>query len=291
MPDLERVQQNTPLTLSKQWYEDGVAVDAGAVTIGITRADGTVLVAAGTSTAGTGTNPRTYNLTTTHTALVDRLTVTWTSTTKGVQVSIVEVAGGALFSISDLRASLSLPNTTTTATADLIEMRTTVEQAIEQACGCAFVPRYFEETFNGEGGLAVFTYAPLVGNVPNTTIPFVTQVRSASIGGVAVTAADVLPDVAGFYYATTWPTGYRNVVIRYTTGAQSVPAEISRAALLLAKMWLSGRTSPIDDRAVTFSTTDGGSYSLAVPGRNGSVFGQPDIDAVVQRYSMAVGVA
>jgi hypothetical protein len=291
MPDLERIQQATPGTLSQQWYEDGAAVDAGTVTIGITHADGTVLVAAGTPTAGTGTNPRTYNLTTTHTALVDRLTVTWTSTTKGVQVSIVEVAGGALFSISDLRASLSLPNTTTTTTADLIEMRTTVEQAIEQACGCAFVPRYFEETFNGEGGLAVFTYAPLVGNVPNTTIPFVTQVRSASIGGVAVTAADVLPDVAGFYYATTWPTGYRNIVIRYTTGAQSVPAEISRAALLLAKMWLSGRTNPIDDRAVTFSTTDGGSYSLAVPGRNGSVFGQPDIDAVVQRYSMAVGVA
>jgi 20S proteasome alpha/beta subunit len=58
MPDLERIGQLTPGSLSQQWYEDGSAVDPGTVTVGITRADGTVLVAAGTATTGTGTAAR-----------------------------------------------------------------------------------------------------------------------------------------------------------------------------------------------------------------------------------------
>jgi hypothetical protein len=104
MPDLERIGQLTPGTLSQQWYEDGAVVDPGSVTVGITRADGTVLVAAGAATTGSGTGARTYNLTTTHTALLDRLTVTWTSTLKGTLLSYVEVVGGFWFSLAELRA-------------------------------------------------------------------------------------------------------------------------------------------------------------------------------------------
>jgi hypothetical protein len=96
MPELERIQKATPGTLSQQWYEDGVAVDPGTVTLGITRADGTTLVAPATGTTGSGTGVRTYNLTTTHTALLDRLTVTWTSTLKGTLLTYVEVVGGFL---------------------------------------------------------------------------------------------------------------------------------------------------------------------------------------------------
>jgi hypothetical protein len=54
VPDVERILQLTPGTLSQQWYEDGAAVDPGTVTVGITRADGTTLVAAGTGTTGRG---------------------------------------------------------------------------------------------------------------------------------------------------------------------------------------------------------------------------------------------
>ena len=151
MPDLERIQQNTPATLSQQWYEDGAAVDPGTVTLEITRADGTVLVAAGASTSGVTTAPRTYNLTTTHTALLDTLKITWTSTLKGTLVSYVEVAGGFLFSISQARALKPLDNVTNYPTAVLKDMRITVEQALEDACGVAFVPRYERETVNGDG--------------------------------------------------------------------------------------------------------------------------------------------
>jgi hypothetical protein len=66
---------------------------------------------------------------------------------------------------------------------------------------------------------------------------------------------------------------------------------IRQAALILAKTWLTGQRSPIDDRATTFASTDGGTYALAVPGRNGSTFGIPDVDAVIDRYDLRVGIA
>src|SRR5690349_811749 len=111
MPDLERILQGTPGTLSQQWTEDGAPADPGTVTISVTRADGTVLVAVGTGTSGSGTNPRTFQLTTTHTALLDTLTVTWTSTTKGTLTSYLEVVGGFHFGLGDLRGLSPLDQT------------------------------------------------------------------------------------------------------------------------------------------------------------------------------------
>src|SRR5215217_5067951 len=130
MPDLERVQQLTPATVSQQWYEDGTATDPGTVTVGITRADGTTLVAAGAATSGTGTSPRTFNLTTTHTALLDRLKLTWTSTTKGTLTSYVEIVGGFLFTLAELSADLATSTTTYTA-AQMADARTYAETQIE----------------------------------------------------------------------------------------------------------------------------------------------------------------
>jgi hypothetical protein len=72
----------------------------------------------------------------------------------------------------------------------------------------------------------------------------------------------------------TWSQRPDQVIVGYEHGYSDPPMEIRRAALALAKMWLVGRRNPIDDRAITFNAgADGGTYSLAVPGRNGSSFG------------------
>jgi hypothetical protein len=279
MPDLERIQRLTPGTLSQQWYEDGAAVDPGTVTLGITRADGTVLVSPGAATSGTATAPRTYNLTTTHTALLDRLTVTWTSTLKGTLTSYVEVVGGFLFGINELAARV-----TGFTTAQIVEMRTTVEQEFEKACGCAFVPRYTLQTLDGNGGRSILLR------------PLVTAIRSATVDGTVFTAADLtalsIGTTGSVYSASrTWSCGTGNVLVGYEHGFSDTPAGVRQAALILAKTWLTGQRSPIDDRAITFATTEGGSYSLAVPGRNGSHFGVPEVDVVVDRYDLNVGIA
>lgn len=281
MPELERILQNTPGTLSQQWFEAGDPVDPGTVTVEITRADGTVLVAAGTGTTGAGTNPRTFSLTTTHTALLDRLTVTWTSTAKGALTSVLEVVGGFLFSIAQARAIQPLNSTSSYPTETIVAMRTTVEEAIEQACGVAFVPRYTRENLTGSGGYQLLLR------------PYTTRVRSVTVAGTAWAQ----PDLDALTYDTVgavesvyrWPSS--RVTVGYEHGYQSVPAEINRAALILAKTWLVGARSPIDDRASTFAAENGVSYSLVVPGRGGSTFGVPEVDAVVGRYSLHAGIA
>jgi hypothetical protein len=280
MPDLERILKSTPGTISQQWYEDGAAVDPGTVTLGITRADGTSLVAGGTATAGSGTAARTFNLTTTHTALLDRLTVTWTSSNKGTQVTYLEVVGGFLFSIADARALIPLNNATTYPTAKIVEMRTLVEQSLEDACGVAFVPRYAYETINGSGGTLL-----------QPRWPKITAVRSVSFAGVALGVtplATVAPSGSLLYYPSTWTAGFSNVTIGYEHGHQTPPERVRRAAIRLAKRWLV--EGPVDDRATTFSNDDG-TYSLVTPGRRGEIFDLPEVNAVVQQYGLTVGVA
>jgi hypothetical protein len=287
VPDFERILQNTPGTLSQQWYEDGVAVDAGTVTVGITRADGTVLVAALTGTSGTGASPRTFSLTTTHTALLDRLKVTWTSSAKGTQVSYVEVVGGFLFTINQARALSPLSNTTTYPTARIAEARILVEQTIEDACGRAFVPRYTLETLNGTGTSTLMLKWPDVRSVRSVTV-------TTSGVGTAYTA----PELALLAFSPSgavtssglWPYGASNITVGYEHGTEFTPARVTQAALMLARAWLV--TGPVDNRALGVAAPDGGfSFGLATPGRNGSWVGIPEVDAVIDQYNLRVGVA
>ena len=94
---------------------------------------------------------------------------------------------------------------------------------------------------------------------------------------------------AGGLYGYTWSAGYGNGVVGYEHGYDRPPERIRRAALLLAKAWLVA--GPVDDRAATFSSADGGTYGLVVEGRGSSPFGIPAVDAAVQEYSLTVGVA
>lgn len=287
MPELERIQQNTPGTLSQQWYEDGAAVDPGTVTVGITRADGTTLVAAGTATTGSGSGVRTYNLTTTHTALLDRLTVTWTSTLKGSQVTYVEVVGGFLFSISQARQLAPLNNATTYTTARIVEARTLAEQTIEDACGRAFVPRYTRETLSGSGTTDLMLSQPDLRSVRSVTV-------TTSGVGTAYTSPELAllaVNPSGLVYGpSSWTAGTGNITVGYEHGSSYPPARVSQAALILARSWLV--SGPVDNRALGQASPDGSfSFGLATPGRNGSYVGIPEVDAVIDQYSLRVGVA
>jgi hypothetical protein len=274
--DLERVLQLTPATLSQQWYEDGSAVDPGSVTVTVTGADGTAVASGAAS--GTGTAARTYNLTTTHTALLDRLTVTWTSSLKGTQTSYVEVVGGFLFSIAEFRAlGSAYANTTNYPTSTVADMRTTVEQALEDACGVAFVPRYELETLNGvTGGLLPVTWAK------------VRAIRTVTVDTVAGTVADYVALREGMIYGSAyWSAGYGNVTVGYEHGHSTPPMRIKRAALILAKRWITPGSA--DDRAINVSN-ETGTYALFQAGVRGHQFDVPEVQAAVDQYSLAVGV-
>ena len=288
MPDLARVEQNSiGEVLSQTWRDaSGNIVDPGTVTIGITRADGTTLLAAGTATSGGGAAARTYTLTTTHTSLLDVLTVVWTSSTYGPRTpEYVEVAGGFLFTVAEFRAlGSAYANTTNYPTARVVEMRTTVEQALEDACSVAFVPRYAYETINGPGGYSL----PLKW-------PKVRTVRSASYTASGTTTALTAGELALLTWADWgglagygWTAGYGNWRVGYEHGHDRPPERIKRAALILAKRWITPGAA--DDRAINV-TNESGTYALFQAGVRGHTFDVPEVQAAVDAYDLSVGVA
>lgn len=280
--ELARVKQATPFTVSNQWSEGGVNVDPGTVTIGITRADGSVLVAPGTSTSGAGVAARTFALTTTHTAQLDRLKITWTTSLKGVDTSYVEVVGGFLFTIAELRDEDPLGDAAKYPTDDLVYMRTVVEQSFEKECGRAFVPRYELEVKR--------TYRPTLSRKLQVSWPLVRAIRSATVDG-RVLAAGELATVQAYTTGLFHPSGWArygtesDITVGYEHGYDFPPGFVSEAAKLLAKNWLV--KGPVDDRMTSMSNDDG-TFSLATPGLRGSRYGIPEVDAVVNGYGAAV---
>ncbi len=279
---MERIPRGNSATLSHTFYVDGVATNPtpDAATVTITRDDGTVLVNAAAATEA-GAGIVTYTLTPAQTALLDTLTVSWTATFGGQSqafTDVVEVVGGFLFSISEARALKPLDNTQYTI-AQIINTRTLVEEALEDACGVAFVPRYRRETVSGDGGATVVLSRPRV-----------TAVRSVKHDGVAITdLATVVPSSSGIpYYPSGWTRGYGNYEVAYEHGYPYPPAGATQAALLLAKRYLV--QGPIDDRATSMSSEDG-VINLSTPGLRGARFGLPTADAFVSAYSMHAGVA
>lgn len=216
---MERVLVDTPVTISQQWQEDGVNADPGVVTIGVTRANGTVAIASGTATSGSGTNPRSFTLSAAVTAELDWLDATWTSPSKGTLTERVEVVGGFFYSIAEgIAAGMTL--------AEVPDKRTAAEESLEGDCHVAFVPRYALEQVSGDWSRELMLGWPLIRTI-----------RSVSVDGTAYSAgqiADLGLTVTGIHSDGGWPRGFRNIVVGYEHGYDRPPANADRAALGLA---------------------------------------------------------
>lgn len=277
---MDRVLQNTPATASVVYTSGDTVADPGAVTVTITREDGTALVT-GASASGTGATTRLFSLTTTHTASLDLLRLDWTSSTLGTITTYVEIVGGYLFGLSDARGLKPLDNTTSYPAASVVAARTLAEMALEDACGVAFVPRYAREVRTGRS-------CELLPKHPRPL-----SVVSAIVDGSLVTDA-VIDDENGaaaavFYRSGGWGSSRRGVAIKYTHGYQFPPPRVGRACLLLAKRFLVD--SPISDRVTTMTTPDGGTQFMVTAGVRDAVFDVPECNAVVAEYGLTGNVA
>ena len=138
MFDTARVVAGAPVTVRFTPYDaDGEpgGVDPGTVTVDVIRSDGTVLVTAA-ATTGTGTDPRTYDLAATHTRLLDHLTVLWEVAGVAVHETTVDVVGGHLAILAEIRGTEpSLADTSVDRDAGLLQARAEVEDMFERACG------------------------------------------------------------------------------------------------------------------------------------------------------------
>jgi hypothetical protein len=85
-------------------------------------------------------------------------------------------------------------------------------------------------------------------------------------------------------------SGLGNITVGYEYGLDRPPQRIKMDALRLCRQWLVN--GPVDDRALGVAAPDGAfSFGLATPGRNGSIFGLPDLDAAIQASPYRLGIA
>ena len=266
----QRVLVNTPTTLTVVFEVDGVATDPSpaTATVTITRDDGSLLL---DEVAATRTAVGTFaiSLTAVQNNQLDSLSVAWTSSL-GTLPAIVEIVGGFLFTIAQARALNPLSDVVRYPTQRIVDARTMVETALEDACGVAFVPRYRRESLNGSGSTEVAL-----------AMPRVRSIRAGTLDGTALTVDDlaaIVPSGPGIIYTPSgWTRGFINYAISYEHGYDTPPPRVSNAALLLARRYLVD--SPVSDRATSLTTEDGTTQFLVTAGVRQAVFDIPEANA------------
>jgi hypothetical protein len=273
-------------TLAWQYLDaDGEAADPGTVTVGVTRADGTVLVAAGTATAGTGTNPRTTPLTAAQTNTLDLLTATWTRTADATTYTTrAELVGGYYFSVARARATDSaLGDTTKYPDVDIRTARAAVESEWERITATAFVPRFRREALDGGGDGCLLLPTPYPRRIRSVTELANDGTETAWPAG---DVANIRRDDTGLLTSPrSFPCGHGNVVVAWEHGLHRPPPGVLAAALLWCRYTVTRPRSAVPDRAQTFQLEGGTVYRLDTADRDST--GIPDIDAELDRWSNA----
>lgn len=222
----------------------------------------------------------TYDIPTSAVTYLDVLQAVWTaSDADGALMqwaSSVEIVGGFLFEIADLR------NQDRTFTLDkypspvLREVRSWVEDVIEgpRAANVAFVPRASRITIDGSGTHAL----PL----PNLDVR---EVYAVTVNGTAWSEDDLaqITPADGLLFlewGKVWPGGKRNITLHYSHGLDRPPGAITRAGLMLAREYLV--KSDVPGRATATSIGDQ-LFRLTIAGRDG-VTGIPDVDAAIDQF-------
>lgn len=287
-----QILRGTSATLSATWEVDGAVVDPGEVTVTITRADGTAIVT-DAATEGTGAAARTYQLTASDTALLDRLTATWGSPALGTMTTEVEVVGDLLFTVAQARAfgDKALAKTGAYPAADIEAARARITDTLQSICGVAFVPRYTREVLNGPGLDTLFLSTTRLLAVRSV------ETRSGSTwtpwdaGTVAALPFEAWGQIVS--EGSLFDAGRRNIRVGYEHGYERCPEEIRRAALILARNQLV--ESNFSDRATGYSSAEG-TFSIGQAGTQQNQFsafrytGYPEVDAILNRYVEKVPV-
>lgn len=258
---------------------------AGALTVGVTKADGTVVVAAGTATSSPATGTYTVALTAAQTATLELLTATWTDAgDASVHTTTHEVVGGYLLTLADIRAFETLADDTTYPDATVIAARAEVEDELEQLREAAFVPRYARLTLDGSGTRELVTGVSWLRTLRTArTLATTGSATSTAFTATELAACKLTSDgriVRGDGNVFDW--GVANIIVEVEHGFTDWGTDLKMAALTRLRERLNRPDSAIPDRALTYSGVDGTTYKLANP--DGNSTGNPQVDAVYNRY-------
>lgn len=281
MSSTRRILVDTPYTATHTFYGDEGLLDpdANAVTVTITKGDGSTLVA---TTPATRVGAGVYSYTGDAVADLDHLSFTWAGEFSGrdrSEVDYADIVGGFVVSLAELRTQPNLGDTSKFTTDELRRARDWFETLAESYCGVAFTRRYRRVRVSGMGEYDIDVGVPLAAQLLSA------RVYSDPVTYTAFTAselADVVPTALGFRRGlSTWPFGSANVVVELTHGYAETPADVRDAALIAI------RNKLLEDNTgrPAYAVADGAGgvtrYSTPGPGRPTGIFA---VDEVLNRY-------
>jgi hypothetical protein len=276
----QRLAAGVPGTLSfANVNADGDPLDAtGAVTVRVQRADGTDLIAAGAATTHGDTGLYSLALTPAQTAGLGLLTITWTEAGAGSFTTTAEVVGRHYLTTGEIRRlQPDLADPDAYPAAALAWARLVAELECEHICGRSFVPRARRVILDGTEDVGLF--------LPDQDI---TGVTAVDVDGTAYTA-DQLDELAVVgnlveHTRSIWPAGRGAVVIDYRFGLVAPPADLKHAMSIRVREIANQAHDGIPARAENFNPEGGATVALANASQLAT--GNPDVDAVYQRYSL-----
>ena len=259
------LQDAGPYTLALNWLVAGDATNVGTVTIGITDAAGTAVVAPSTSTSYSSSTA-TYSYTLADRADPALLNVTWTRSDTGADLQqTIEVVGSELFNERDARSfdNSKLTSASVYTEAAIAAERIRIGEMFERWTGRSWIERYNRMELSGSGDHELFLgdgYSrssdgrPLQRPGANRDV---SRLLSVTIGGVAqtVTNFSLLGSILwreGSVWTQPISANPLNVVVEYVYGLPYASEGSDRMALLLlvdhlAKSKLDARTTSFSD--------------------------------------------
>lgn len=204
--------------------DGGSGTAAGAVTVDILRANGTVLV---TGAAASGTGPYTYSLAAASCALTDILTAVWKDAGVERARTTLELVGGYIATLPQIRASdPTLADGSKFPDADVIRARTEVEHAFESLTGTDFTPRYHIERLNGSGTTSIELGWGPIRSVRSVT----TYYAGSTLSTLTAAQLAAIPASDGCIAERTdggvWNCGKANIVVEYESGLSTSPLDV-----------------------------------------------------------------
>lgn len=247
--------------------EKDTAID-GAVTVEVTSAWSQQTFTTITATGGNGV----YEADLPSVAEPDLLTCVWSDGTRTV-TTVVEVVSRYYATLEQIRgldgamATDRMLDDSKFPRSRLLAARRFVEEEFEEFCHRAFVPRYAEWRGHVDGYLWL----------PH---PDVRAIREFTVDGTATTPDVVLPSDGGLLVSGV--SG--DVVVKYEHGAERPHQMILKAFFARVRNVVNSLKSGVPDQATTYTATEGGTYSLLVEGRGGSLTAMPGVDIVLREH-------
>jgi hypothetical protein len=265
-----RIVTGAPATIRAELVDqEGDPITPGAaVTVGVVDLAGAQVIAPATATGTVTTAPTVRTIDLPATADLDLYTATWTDGT-ATTTTTIEVAGRHYAGPAAIRASdPALTDPATYPDARLIQARRAVEDEFERVIGYALVPRV------GLIETRVDVCSALV--LPHLEVR---SIVSATLDGTAIDT-ELDGDTGAVTFDGYAATGLLRIV--YTHGLDRPTGEALEAFYTRTRDVLHRDTRGLSDRMTTFTSDIGGTYALAVAGRNGSMTGIPDVDVVLR---------